>query len=112
MSDVFHIESMGPVERAYAEAMHEGCTDGPEHPLSAHSPWSGSDLDGVELWSEFTAKLARHGLTIVSAHTLDLDSPDTVRTRIEALLDRWEADGQGDLVSATAIRAELKGGPG
>ena len=26
---------------------------------------------------------------------------------ILALLDRWEADGQGDLVSATAIRALL-----
>lgn len=31
----------------------------------------------------------------------------TADAEILALLDRWEADGQGDLVSATAIRAQI-----
>lgn len=61
---VDRVEDMGPVERAFSEAMHEGCDDGGPHPLSDHSPWSGGDLDGVETWAEYTARLARHGLTL------------------------------------------------
>jgi hypothetical protein len=59
-------EDWTPIERAYAEAMHEDCPDPPAgHPVDDHSPWSGGDLDGTPTWAEFMAQLARHGLTLV-----------------------------------------------
>lgn len=62
---VVRIEDAGPIERAYSEAMHEDCDGAPPgHPLADHSPWSGSDLEGVEPWPSFVARLARHGLSI------------------------------------------------
>lgn len=62
------IEDFDPIERSYCEAQHELCDElPPGHPLAAHSPWSGSDLDGVEPWTDFVARLARHGLAIVKA---------------------------------------------
>lgn len=61
---VVRVEDMGPVERAFAEAEHERCEDGSPHPLAAHSPWSGGDLDGGEPWSAFMDRLARHGLSL------------------------------------------------
>jgi hypothetical protein len=57
--------------------MHEDCWEQPPgHPLSQHSPWSGSDLDGIESWDDFVARLARHGLVLASQpvpETLDVD---------------------------------------
>lgn len=84
---IVRVEDMGPVERAWAEAMHEECAEPPAgHPLADHSPWSGGDLDGVMTWEEFTALLARHGLVIAFD-----DSPIDVRgpAPTAAELRRW-----------------------
>jgi len=62
----YSVDDMTPIERAWAEAEHEGCDEDPVgHALSEHSPWTGADLDGVETWRSFMARLARHGLTLV-----------------------------------------------
>jgi hypothetical protein len=81
---VVRVEDMGPVERAYAEAMHEDCPEEPKgHPLSDHSPWSGGDLDGTEPWDAFVDRLARHGLTLtLAAAPVDRDGPTDERGRI------------------------------
>lgn len=75
VGSIVRVADMGPVERAWAEAEHEGCPEAPDgHPLSAHEPWSGGDLDGVETWASFEARLARHGLTL--ALTEPPDDPE------------------------------------
>ncbi len=89
---VVRIENMTPIERAYAEAMHEDCGESPAgHPLADHSPWSGSDLDGVESWDDFTVRLARHGLTLTldAARSVPSDRPASGLTDPDnaALLD-------------------------
>lgn len=59
------IEDFGPIELAFAEALHEFCNEEPVgHPLAHHSPWMGADLDGVPTWAQLTERLARHGLEI------------------------------------------------
>jgi hypothetical protein len=75
---VVRIEDFGPIERAYAEAMHEDCPDGDPHPLSDHSPWSGGDLDGAEPWEAFTDRLARHGLVLALAASQEPESRGTL----------------------------------
>jgi hypothetical protein len=116
------IEDMGPLELAYAEAMHEGCEDGPPHPLELHSPWSGSDLDGVETWYEFTARLARHGLTIEAIVTLSPPSKEPPMTDpmtredpesrlAEAVSDSLAATTEGTDYAEAPVPSDEPGSP-
>jgi hypothetical protein len=62
------VRDLGEMERQYAEADHELCEDGDPHSLEAHEPFD--VLEGDESWESFTARLARHGLVLVSADML------------------------------------------
>jgi hypothetical protein len=100
---VVRVEDMGPVERAYAEAMHEDCTDGPSHPLSDHSPWSGGDLDGTEPWPSFMARLERHGVVLAA----------TRREPPAGLAEAWrEAEAAAIAARCWFIVTTVEGQPG
>jgi hypothetical protein len=70
------LADMTPLQRAFAEAEHDGCEDEPAgHPLSEHEPWDlTDDPTGVETWDSFMARLARHGirLELIAADSQDV----------------------------------------
>lgn len=107
---VLRVEDMNPVHRAFAEAEHEDCPEEPPgHPLSAHAPWTGGDLDGVETWESFVARLARHGLTLaIEAEPVGLDDErlaEAIRRYIEALPST--GSGRGASVWVPSIRPDM-----
>lgn len=62
------VSQLGEIERRYSEALHdESCDDPPGHGLVAHEPFDLYETD--EPWSAFEARLARHGLRLVSSAT-------------------------------------------